>query len=65
MTVSFIKNKYIYFHLYHRKNKDKKIWYSQNNIIKEINNIINEIEDYENKLIGLNRKDNSILDELD
>ena len=135
MTVSFIKNKYIYFHLHHRKNKDKKIWYSQNNIIKEINkniehycvpeeskemlknaiyeesglkldenkkektaikwkitklekekgwlikmrrtweltsaefleeknNIINQIEDYENKLIGLNRKDDVILDNL-
>ena len=33
--------------------------------LEEKNNIINEIEDYENKLIGLNRKDNSILDELD
>ena len=33
--------------------------------LEEKNNIINEIEDYENKLIGLNRKDNSILEELD
>ena len=135
MTVSLIKKKYIYFHLHHRKNNDKKIWYPQNNIIEEFekkidyyyipekhkenlknaifkaswlkmndnkkektaikwritklekeksglikmrrtgeltwdefleekNNIINQIEDNQNKLIDLNRNDDSILSNL-
>ena len=34
MSVSLIKKKYIYFHLHHRKNNDKKIWFLQKNMIK-------------------------------
>ena len=136
MSVSLIKRKFVYFHLHHRKNIDKNVWYLQKKIIPEFekridfycipeeekenlktaiyekswlklkdnktektvikkkiaklesdkawlitmrrtwelsssefleekNKIINETEDYQNKLIGLNRKDDIILTNLD
>jgi hypothetical protein len=35
MSVSLIKKKYIYFHIHHRKNVEKNIWYLQKNMIAD------------------------------
>ena len=136
MSVSLIKKKYIYFHIHHRKNVEKNLWYLQKKMIddfeknidlycvpeeekerlkeaifaeswlqlksnknekniieesiikletekswlvtmrrtwelssaeflEEKNKIINQIEDFQNKLINLNRQDDVILSQLD